>query len=68
MVCFLAGITSEEFDWKLRPLILRLGEGTPDDDRNAAFQELCSLLGVDPHLIPEQGRRAGVIFPKAKRK
>jgi hypothetical protein len=68
MVCFLSGITSEEFDWKLRPLFLRLGEGTPDDDRSAAFLELCNLTGVDPNHISEQGRGTGVIFPKANRK
>jgi hypothetical protein len=67
MICFLAGITDEEFDWKLRPLFLRLGEGTPDSDRNAAFAELCELAGVDPNRIPEQGRGSGVVFPKSKR-
>ena len=68
MICFLAGITDEEFDWKLRPLFLRLGEGTPDSDRNAAFAELCELAGVDPQRIPEQGRGNGVAFPKSKQK
>ena len=68
MICFLAGITDEEFDWKLRPLFLRLGEGTPDGDRNAAFAELCELAGVDPNRIPEQGRGSGVVFPKSKQK
>jgi hypothetical protein len=66
MVCYLAGVTNEEFDWKLRPLFLRLGEGTPESDRNAAFAELCGLADVDPRQIPEQGRGAGVVFPKSK--
>jgi len=68
MVCFLAGVTDEEFDWKLRPLFLRLGEGTPDGDRNAAFSELCELAGVDPRQIPERGCGSGVVFPKSKQK
>jgi len=67
MVCYLAGVTDEEFDWNLRPLFLRLGEGTPEGDRNAAFAELCKLVGVPPQQIPEQGRGVGVEFPKSKR-
>jgi len=66
MVCFLAGVTDEEFDWDLRPLFLRMGEGEPEAGRAAAFEELCKLCGVDPASIPEQGDGKGVVFPKSR--
>ena len=68
MVCYLAGVSDEEFDWNLRPLFLRLGKGTPDSDRDAAFVELCGLAGVDPKQIPEQGLGIGVVFPNSRPK
>jgi|SRR6185295_11329612 len=67
MVCFLAGVTNEEFDWNLRPLFLRMGDGEPEDGRVAAFGELCDLVGIDAAKIPELGRGIGVVFPKSKR-
>ena len=64
MICFLAGISDEVFDWKLRPLFLRLSQDY--SERMKAFAELCVLTGVDPSKIPDAGRGIGVVFPKAK--
>jgi hypothetical protein len=67
MICYLAGASDEEFDWNLRPLFLKLGEGEPQAERAEAFAQLCELAGVEPAKIPEKGRGAGVVFPKGKR-
>jgi hypothetical protein len=65
MICFLAGVTDDVFDWNLRPLFLKLGEDNPE--RLDAFNQLCTLVGVSPEIIPKQGRGTGVVFPKSKR-
>jgi hypothetical protein len=44
VLCYLTGAGKEPFDWDLRPLFLRLGPNEPEDDRNAAFRELCALV------------------------
>jgi hypothetical protein len=44
VVCYLAGVAKEPFDWDLRPLFLRLGPDEPEPDRAAAFAELCALV------------------------
>jgi hypothetical protein len=67
MICYLAGAADDEFDWNLRPLFLKLGEGEPEDGRAAAFVELCRLAGVDPAQIKAKGGGSGVVFPKGKR-
>ena len=51
VLCYLTGVGKEAFDWDLRPLFLRLGPEEPEDDREAAFQELrvlVKMLGSDP--------------------
>jgi hypothetical protein len=48
VLCYLAGVGSEPFDWNLRPLLLRLGSDEPDDVREAAFRELCDLVKMSP--------------------
>jgi hypothetical protein len=68
MICYLAGASDEEFDWNLRPLFLKLGEGETETGRAAGFAELCKLIGVEPAAIPEKGRGTGVVFPKGKAK
>ena len=48
VLCFLAAVASEPFDWNLRPLFLRLGPDEPEADRAAAFAELCALVKMTP--------------------
>ena len=48
LLCYLAGVAEEPFDWNLRPLFLRLGAEEPEDDREAAFRELCALVKMEP--------------------
>ena len=48
VLCYLAGVGKEPFDWDLRPLFLRLGPEEPEDDRSAAFKELCELVKLQP--------------------
>ena len=60
-------MSDETFDWNLRPLFLRLGEGESPENRAAAFAELCGLIGVDPAAIPEQGNGRGVELTRGKR-
>ena len=48
VLCYLTGAGKEAFDWDLRPLFLRLGPEEPEDDRNAAFNELCALVKMKP--------------------
>jgi hypothetical protein len=67
MICYLAGASDEEFDWSLRPLFLKLGEGESDAGRATAFLELCKLARVEPSAIPEKGLGTGVAFPKGRR-
>ncbi len=64
MICYLAGVTKEEFDWKHRPLFLKMGKEESDSARAAAFAELCRLCGVEAAQVPEQGGGRGVQFPK----
>ena len=45
VLCYLAGVAKEPFDWDLRPLFLRLGPDEPEPDRSAAFAELRTLVG-----------------------
>jgi hypothetical protein len=45
-LAYIHGKAKEPFDWELRPLFLRFGEDRPA--REAAFRELCALIGVDP--------------------
>jgi len=68
MICFLAGVTHEEFDWKLRPLFLRMGAGESESTRASAFQELCRKVGVDPSTIPARGYGKGVTFSASRRR
>src|SRR4030095_7047826 len=44
MLCHLAGVTDDPFDWNLRPLFLKLGMHNSHFDRKAAFDELCKLV------------------------
>jgi len=67
MICYLAGASDDEFDWNLRPLFLKMGEGETDAVRKDGFAELCKLVGVEPATIPEKGRGTGVVFPKGKK-
>ena len=48
VLCYLAGVAKEPFDWDLRPLFLRFNPGEPDADRAAAFAELCALVQMSP--------------------
>jgi hypothetical protein len=48
VLCFLTGAGTEPFDWDLRPLFLRLGPEEPEEDREAAFRELCTLVKMQP--------------------
>ena len=48
VLCYLAGVAKEPFDWDLRPLFLRLGPDERDADRAAAFAELCTLVRMEP--------------------
>jgi hypothetical protein len=48
LLCYLAGVAKEPFDWDLRPLFLRLGVEETDADREAAFRELCALVAMEP--------------------
>ena len=48
VLCYLTGAGTEPFDWDLRPLFLRLGPEEPEDDREAAFRELCELVKMEP--------------------
>ena len=48
VLCYLTGAGKEPFDWDLRPLFLRLGPEEPDNDRNAALDELCALVNMTP--------------------
>jgi len=52
VLCYLTGAGKEAFDWDLRPLFLRLGPEEPEDDREAAFRELCALVKMDPPTMP----------------
>ena len=52
MLYFLAGITTEEFDWDMRPFFLHFAEGSSVEERAAAFAELCQRLQIDPKSIP----------------
>lgn len=45
-LAYVHGKAKEPFDWDLRPLFLRFGEDRAA--REAAFRELCALIGVDP--------------------
>jgi hypothetical protein len=66
MACYLAGASDDEFDWNLRPLFLKMGEGETDSVRAAAFAELCKWIGVEPSSIPEKGCGTGVAFPRGR--
>jgi hypothetical protein len=44
LLCYLAGVAEEPFDWDLRPLFLRLGPEEPEPDRSAALAELRALV------------------------
>ena len=48
VLCYLTGAGKEPFDWDLRPLFLRLGPDEPENDRSAAFNELCTLVKMQP--------------------
>lgn len=48
VLCYLTGAGKEAFDWDLRPLFLRLGPEEPEEDRQAAFRELCALVKMEP--------------------
>jgi hypothetical protein len=48
LLCYLAGVAKEPFDWDLRPLFLRLAADAPEDDRAAALRELCALVHMAP--------------------
>ena len=48
VLCYLAGVGKEPFDWDLRPLFLRLGPDEPEADRAEAFAELCALVKMEP--------------------
>lgn len=52
VLCYLTGVGKEAFDWDLRPLFLRLGPEEPEDDREAAFRELCALVKMEPPTTP----------------
>jgi hypothetical protein len=47
LLCYLSGVAKEPFDWDLRPLFLRLGPEEPEDDREAAFRELCAVVQME---------------------
>ena len=47
VVCYLAGVAREPFDWSLRPLFLRLGPHNSYFERKAAFDELCKLVAME---------------------
>jgi hypothetical protein len=46
LLCYLHGKAAAPFDWSLRPFFLRFHTENPDD-RIAAFNELCTLIGAD---------------------
>ena len=48
LLCYLAGVAKEPFDWDFRPLFLRLGVEETDADREVAFRELCALVAMEP--------------------
>lgn len=47
MVAFVHGAAKESFDWDHRPLFLRFNTDD-DEERAAAFRDLCTLCGIDP--------------------
>jgi hypothetical protein len=54
LLCYLAGVAKEPFDWDLRPLFLRLGPNEPEADRNAALAELRVLVKMSrPASVPD---------------
>ena len=46
LLCYLCGVAKEPFDWELRPLFLRFNPGVGEGEREAAFAELCGLVGM----------------------
>lgn len=44
MLLYLHGEATEPFDWDVRPFVLRFS-GTPPDERQAAYRELCERIG-----------------------
>lgn len=47
LLCFLCGVAKEPFDWELRPLFLQLNPGVSEVEREAAFAELCRVVGME---------------------
>lgn len=43
------------FDKRFRPLLLRMLPGNAENDREAAFREVCERLEIDANAIPERG-------------
>ena len=56
LLCYLAGVGKEPFDWDLRPLFLRLGPEEPEGDREAAFRELRAIVGIDDESRETESR------------
>jgi hypothetical protein len=55
MLAFLHGRTKEPFDWSMRPLFLKFNT-TDAAERQAAFRELCTVLGIDPNQSRSMNR------------
>ncbi len=51
MLFFHAGLAGEAFDWNHRPFFLKFGDGASRDEKDAAFAELCRLVGVDEREV-----------------
>ena len=62
---FLYGGSTASFDWTHRPLYLRLGSRVRAE-RQAAYEELCRSVGVDPAWALEDGpkRRSRGIYAR----
>ena len=47
LLFYQAGLAKEAFDWDHRPFFLKFGTDVPRQEQEAAFSELCRLVGVD---------------------
>ena len=62
----IAGLSTDEWDWKHRPLWLRLGKDNTDEERTKAFVEFCQMLKIDPSDIPDEASGKGYTLKPAK--
>ena len=56
MLAFVHGKAESSFDWALRPLFLKFGDA---HTRDAAFDDLCALVGADASMWRALARQKG---------